>query len=79
MKSSNKTLVGALRELARVIQAPDDVPSLALLESADRIQTMHDFIFDVLADKISGPLGDENPELIKLIDEFASNNNLFGR
>lgn len=40
MKSSNETLVAALRILANDIKSPDDVPALCLREAADRIEEL---------------------------------------
>jgi len=37
MRSTTKKLIDAVRELADVIPAPDDVPQVALREAADRL------------------------------------------
>jgi hypothetical protein len=46
MKTTTETLIAALRELADVIQSPDDVPQVALREAADRLAEL-----DGIADK----------------------------
>jgi hypothetical protein len=40
MTTSTATIASALRILANDIQSPDDVPSLCLMEAADRLEQL---------------------------------------
>lgn len=48
MRSSTETIARALRVLAATINAPDDVPRLALQEAADRLEELEEALYKAL-------------------------------
>jgi hypothetical protein len=48
-KSTNATLVAALRQLAIDIESPDGVPESVITEAANRIEELGDYIMSLYA------------------------------
>lgn len=47
--TENAKLVGAIRTLSTIIDAPDDIPAMALREAADRIEELAAIALELLA------------------------------